>query len=358
MKIKNIKFALLSVIIFQFLLVSLTLAQAVDKVDEYIKAEMQRQNIPGLTLAVVKEGKIIKAKGYGLANVELNVPATTETVYKIGSVSKPIIAMGIMSLIEEGKIGLDDKVSKYLENTPETWKDITLRNLLSHTSGIVREAPGFNPDKVQADADVIKTAYSEPLHFVAGEKYEYCNVGYFSLAEIIRKVTGKPWGEFLAERIFSPFGMNTTRTTNFSEIIPNRANAYLFQNGKLSNAEVYLALRPSGAFLSTVLDLAKLEAALDSTNFLKSETRKLMWTPFKFNNGTDSVYGLGWSIDMVKGKKRIHHGGSLNGFKSEFARFVDDRITVIILTNLNEAVPAPIAVGVSGFYIPNLQTAN
>ncbi len=358
MKLKTIKFSLLSAVVFQFLLVLSVAAQTVDKIDEYVKNEMQRRNIPGLSLAVVKEGKIIKAKGYGMANVELNVPVTTETIFKIGSVSKPIIAMGIMLLVEEGKIGLDDKISNYLENTPDTWKDITIRHLLSHTSGIIREAPGFDPEKIQSDADVIKTAYPLPLRFVPGEKYEYCNVGYFSLAEIIRKVSGKSWSEFLTERMFKPFGMNVTRTTNFSEIIPNRANAYSFSNGKLSNNEVYLALRPSGAFLSNVLDLAKLEVALDSKDFLKPETRKLMWTPFKFNDGQNSVYGLGWTLDQVKGKKRVHHGGSLNGFRSEFARFTDDRMTIIVLTNLNEANPSELATGIASLYIPALASNN
>ena len=148
--------------------------------------------------------------------------------------------------------------------------------------------------------------------------------------------------------------MSATRTTTFGELVPNRANAYSFQDGKLRNAEVYLALRPSGAFLSTVSDLAKWEATLYFSNSLKPETRVLMWTPFKFNDGTNSVYGLGWQINEVKGRKRIHHSGTLNGFKSEFARFVDDKITVIVLTNLNEAKPWETAVGVAGFYIPAL----
>ena len=346
--------AVLSVVFFQLLLVSRAFAQTPDPVDAYIQAEMQKRNIPGLALAVVKEGKTIKAKGYGLANVELKVPVTPETVFKIGSVSKPIIAMGIMSLVEEGKISLDGKVSRYLEGTPEAWREITIRHLLSHTSGIVREAPGFDPAKPQADADVIKTAYPLPLHFEPGEKYEYCNVGYFSLAEIIRRVTGKPWAEYLSERIFSPLAMNATRTVVFDEIVPNRANAYSFQNGKLRNAEIYLALRPSGAFLSTILDLAKLEAALDAPGFLKPESRALMWTPFQLSSGANSVYGLGWALDDVQGHKRIRHGGSLNGFKSEFARFANDRLTVIVLTNLNEAVPNEIAVGVAALYIPSL----
>ncbi|HEX8636695.1 MAG TPA: serine hydrolase domain-containing protein, partial [Pyrinomonadaceae bacterium] len=274
----------LSVLLF----VSSVSAQTVDKVDEVVRTEMQKQHIPGVSVAVVKNGKIIKLKSYGLANVETNAPVTNETVFKIGSISKPIIAMGIMLLVEEGKISLDDKVSKYLEGTPETWKDITVRNLLSHTSGIVREAPGFDPAKIQADADVIKTAYPQPLNFAPGEKYEYCNVGYFSLAEIIRKVSGKSWSEFLTERIFKPLGMNSTRTTTFDEIILNRANGYSFSNNKLSNAEVYLALRPSGAFLSTISDLVKLEEALAGKSFLTPEIRKTMWTPFKLNSGKES----------------------------------------------------------------------
>lgn len=351
---KNKLSLLVLVILLQLSFVFNVSAQS-DQVDEYIKAEMQKRSLPGLSIAVVKEGKVIKMKGYGLANIETNVPVTPETVFKIGSVSKPIIAEGIMMLVEEGKISLDDKISKYLENTSEIWKDITIRHLLAHSSGIVREAPGFNPDKIQPDADVIKTAYNLPLRFTPGEKFEYCNVGYFTLAEIIHKVSGQSWGDFLTERIFKPAGMNATRTTNFNEIIPNRANAYSLQNGKLQNAEVYLALRPSGAFLSTVSDLAKWEATLYTSKFLKPETRKVMWTPFKFNDGKDSVYGLGWRMDEVNGRKQIHHGGSLNGFKSEFARFPDDKITIIVLTNLNEVVPSEIAVGVAAFYIPALK---
>jgi D-alanyl-D-alanine carboxypeptidase len=341
-----------------FLVISSASAQKADKVDDFIKAEMQRQNIPGVSVAVIKDGKPIKIRGYGLANVETNAPVTNETVFKIGSISKPIIAMGIMLLVEEGKISLDDKVSKYLEGTPETWKDITVRHLLSHTSGIIREAPGFNPAKIQADADVIKTAYQSPLVFTPGEKYQYCNVGYFALAEIIRKVSGKPWSEFLSERILKPLGMNSTRTTTFDEIIPNRANGYSFSNNKLSNSEVYLALRPSGAFLSTISDLVKLEEALNGKDFLKPETRKIMWTPFRFNDGKDSNYGLGWMIDTVNGRKRIGHGGTLSGFKSYFARFVDDGLTVIVLTNLAQVDPAEFSKGIAAQYIPALAKTN
>lgn len=348
---KRVLLSLLSI----FLLISSISAQTADKVDDFIKAEMQKQHIPGVALAVIKDGKIIKTKGYGLSNVETNTPVTAETVFKIGSISKPIIAMGIMLLIEDGKISLDDKVSKFLDGTPETWKDITIRNLLSHTSGIVREAPGFDGARIQPDAEVIKTAYLLPLNFKPGEKYEYCNVGYFSLAEIIRKVSGKPsWGEFLSERIFKPLGMSSTRTTTFDEIIPHRANAYSFNNNKLTNAEITLAIRPSGAFISTLSDLIKLEAALNGKDFLKPETRKAIWTPFKFNDGKDSIYGLGWRIEEINGIKRIGHGGNLNGFKSFYARFANDGLTIIVMTNLDQVDFYQFSKDIAAQYIPAL----
>ena len=206
------------------LMLTTAVAARADKVDDYIKAAMQRGHVPGISVAVLKDGKIIKVEGYGLANVELNVPARAETVYKIGSVSKQFIASGIMLLIDEGRISLDDRISKFLEGTPDTWKEITVRHLLTHTSGIVREAPGFDPLKIQNDADVIKTAYPLPLRFAPGEKWEYCNVGYFTLAEIIRKVTGKAWGEYLKDRLFLPLEMKATRTTTITDRRPVSAS--------------------------------------------------------------------------------------------------------------------------------------
>ena len=341
---------------FFALLLILTAAVAIraDKVDEYLKAEMLKQHIPGVSLAVVKDGKIIKAEGYGLANLELNVPARPETVFKIGSVSKQFISAGILLLIQEGKISLDDSISKFLEGTPETWKPITVRHLLTHTSGIVREAPGFDPLKVQSDADVIKTAYSLPLRFAPGEKWEYCNVGYFSLAEIIRKVSGKPWGEYLSDALFKPLEMNSTRTTTMTDLVQDRANGYGWREGKYSNAAIYLALRPSGAFLSNVLDLAKWDAALYTERVLKQPSREQMWTAVKLNGGTTYPYGFGWELDSVGGHRQIHHGGSLPGFRAELSRFVDDKLTVIVLTNSDNANPGTIALGVAEFYIPNL----
>ena len=335
------------------LLVVPTAARA-DKVDDLVKAEMQRQRITGVSVAVVKDGKIVKASGYGLANAELNIPATPETVYQIGSISKQLIAAGILILVQDGKLSIDDKISEFLEGTPETWRDITVRHLLTHTSGILREAPGFSPLRVQADEDVIKTAYPLPLRFAPGEKWEYSNTGYFTLAEIVRAVSGEPWPAFLHKRLFQPLDMKATRTTTATEIVVNRADGYIWREGKLSNADVYLALRPSGAFLSTVLDLAKWDAALYSDRPLTATTREQMWTPGKLNSGASHTYGFGWAVDTVGGHKRVSHGGSLTGFRSTIARYLDDKLTVIVLTNGGLADPDVIALNIADAYIPGL----
>lgn len=335
-----------------FLTLFATAAPAqVDKVDDYVKAEMKRQNIPGLSLAVIKNDEIIKAEGYGLANIKLKISATPETVYKICSVSKQFIATGIMLLVQEGRLGLDDPISRYLEGTPTTWKAITIRHLLTHTSGIVREAPGFNPFKIQSDADVIKSAYALPLRFQPGERWAYCNTGYFALAEIISKVAGRPWNEYLREKVFRPSGMKTTFPTNTKESLPNRALGYR-DNDKLLKAEDWPALRPSGAFLSTVLDLAKWDAVLNTDKILSEATRRQMWTQATLNNGTSYPYGFGWYLGEFRGHKLVHHSGGMPGFRAKFARLVDDRLTIIVLMNLDDVDVDTIVYGIAALYLP------
>lgn len=325
-----------------------------DRVDDYIELQMKRRHIPGISLAVVKDGKILKEEGYGFANVEADARATPKTVYKIASISKQFLAAGIMLLVQEGKIKLDDKISKYLDGTPGTWRDITVRQLLTHTSGIPQDPPGFDPYKVKPDSEVIGSAYSLPMEFPAGEKWGYSNVGYFVIGEIIHKVTGESYSAFLAERVFVPVGMTATRTTTTSEIVPLRACGYTWRNDKLQNAQNWIALRASGAFLSTVEDLAKWDSVLYSDSILNSLSKQQMWTPVTLKGGTKQAYGLGWFIDDWQGHKRIYHGGSLPGFVSEFDRFVDDQLTIIVLINTDNADPGKIALNVAGFFMPEL----
>ena len=333
------------------LLTAATLAAQADKVDEFIAAEMKRQNVPGLSLAVIKDGKIVKAQGYGLADIKGKVPATPQTIYRIASVSKQFIASGIMLLAQDGKLAIDDPASRHLEGTPAAWKAITIRHLLTHTSGLIREAPGFDPLKVQPDADVIKTAYATPLRFAPGEKWEYSNTGYFVLAEIIRIVSGRPWPDFLNERVFAPSGMTATYPTNTSTRVANRAVGYS-DNDRLRVAADWPVLRPSGAFLSTVLDLAKWDAVLNTDKILTESSRRQMWTPVTLSGGSTAPYGFGWQLSSFKGRRRIHHSGGMPGTRTEFARFPDDRLTIIVLMNLDDADVDSVVTGIAALYLP------
>ncbi|MEX2112967.1 MAG: serine hydrolase domain-containing protein [Pirellulales bacterium] len=337
------------------LLVAGLLLQAArsDEIDDYVNAEMQTRHIPGVSLAVIKEGKVVKAQGYGLANVELNVPAGPQTVYKIGSLSKQFLAAGIMVLIQDGKLKVDDKISTYLEGTPEAWKDITVRHLLTHTSGLSREAPGFASLKIQGDAELIKTAYARKPDFAPGEKWRYCNLGYFALAEILRKVSGKPWGEFMGERVFAPLGMDSTRVTTMRDIVSNRADGYYWR-GHLENDQVMLAVRPSGAFISSALDLAKWDAALDNNTLLSQASLDEMWTPVTLNDGKQHPYGYGWELSTIAGHRVVRHGGTITGFRSSYLRLVDDKISVIVLANGATALPGVMAIEVARHYIGDL----
>jgi CubicO group peptidase (beta-lactamase class C family) len=337
---------------------SIALSQQIDStsVDDYIRERMRDLHIPGLSLAVVKAGKIVKASGYGMANLETDTPATPETSYKTASLSKSFIAAGILLLMQQGKIGLDDRARKYLEDSPETWKEITIRQLLTHTSGIVRDPIDYQPYNQRPITDVIKSVYSLPLSFQPGEKWLYSNVGYYVLSEILTKVSGKPWDEFIAEYLLAPAHMTSTRTTSVKEIVPHRASGYQQQGNRMVNAENWIAVRPSGAFLSTVPDLAKWDTFLDSDSTLSPASRKLVWTPVTLNDKTSVDYGFGWNMDSFLGHSRIHHEGQFPGFRSDYERFDDGKLTVIVLANCDDASVESLAIKLAGFYERTLAT--
>lgn len=321
-----------------------------DAVDDLVKAEMAKQQIPGLALAVVKDGKLAKSAGYGLANVAEKTQVQPDTVFRIASVGKQFIATGILLLVEDGKLRLDDRLDTFLEDAPPAWAPLTVRRLLSHTSGLVRESPGYVPILRQPDLTVIRAAYPLPLQFEPGEKYQYSNVGYFTLAEIIRRKSGQPWPEFITARVFKPAQLIATSTTDQPPRGP-RATGYAGKDGQWKPVTDALAVRPSGAFQSTVLDLARWDTLLDGDKVLKATSRKEMWTPIKLNDGKPYGYGLGWTVTTKTGRQIIRHGGSQSGFRTEFMRFPKERVTVIVLANSDEAKPALFAEQVAGLFL-------
>ena len=338
-------------------------------VDDYLAQEMKAQHIPGLALGVYRNGEIVKAQGYGLANVELNVAVKPETIFQSGSVGKQFAATAVMMLVEEGKVGLDDAITKYFPGAPDTWNNIKVRNLLSHTSGLAeyesdeRTGPS-GPFYLRLDFtedELLKKAEALPFDFQPGEKWSYRNTNYLLLGFLIRKVTGEFYGDYLHERIFKPLGMNATRIISEADIIPNRAAGYQLVKGELKNQDWVSPTFNStadGALYFTVLDLAKWDAALYTEKLVKKSSLDQMWTVAKLNDGkpNKSNYGFAWTIDQMNGHRVIEHGGAWQGFTTYIARYVDDKLTVVVLTNLDSAHsnPGRIAHHVAGLYVPAL----
>lgn len=329
-----------------------------DEVDDFVKAQVFERGIPGVSIAVVRDGQLVKAQGYGLANVELNAPATADTVYQSGSVGKQFTATLVMMLVEEGKLKLDESIRTYMPEAPATWQGITVRHLLSHTAGVSNKL--YNDLDMRQDyteEELFKRIVALPLDFQPGEKWSYSNCGYLTLGFLIHRVTGKFYGDLLQEKIFKPLGMTTARIISEADIIPNRAAGYQLENGKMKNQEWVspsLNTTADGSLYFTVRDLAKWDAALYTEKLLKKSSLDLMWTPVRLNSGKTQPYGFGWFVGDANGHRVIHHGGAWQGFTSDISRFVDDRLTVIVLTNRNASAPEAIGRGVAAFYVPEL----
>jgi D-alanyl-D-alanine carboxypeptidase len=335
-------------------------AARADEVDTYLKSQMQQHRIPGLTLTIIQDGKTIKTAAYGLANVELSVPTRPETVFEIGSVTKQFTAAGILMLAQEGKLSADDKVSKYLKDTPEAWANVTIRHLLTHTSGIKSYTglDGFQIWRHLTQEQFIKAIGKEPMEFKPGDSWKYCNTGFNLLGYIIENVSGKNYWDFMSERVFQPLGMTTTTRRLFSLVIPNRASGYEQTNQVWMNRDTDLTeVFSAGAIASTVGDLAKWNAALDSEVLLNAASKEQMWTPVKLNDGKTRKYGFGWNVDAVEGHKNVGHGGSTSGFSASIQRFPDDRLAVIILTNTDEEIATTLAKKVATFFFTKPTTS-
>ena len=313
-----------------------------DAVDTELRAEMHLRHVPGLALAVVRNGKVIRAQGYGFADLELGIPVTPGTVFSLHSVSKQFCATGIMLLIRDGKVKLDDPVTKYFSECSPAWDAIQVKHLLNHTSGIpdyLNEDLNLKLPDNAPDTAVPGAVAKLPLKFPPGTKFAYCNTGYLMLAQIIHQLTGHPDPVFLTDHIFKPLGMSSSRTSSQADIIPNRAARYDWKDGHFINGRPPSTVDEigDGGMLSSVLDLAKWDAALYSDKILTADEKRQMWTPGPYDDEEKAHYGFGFFLDSFNGHRRVwHYGAGFSGDRSVIARYVDDKVTVIMLVNGGE----------------------
>ena len=337
-----------------------TLTAQCDRVDSCVTVQMSHRHIPGLALAVIRDGVPIKVKGYGLANIELNVPVNPETIFQSGSVGKQFTAFLVMRLVEQGKIKLGEPITSYFPNSPNTWQKITVRHLLTHTSGIANYTDDFLGGNLRADYtedQMMEKAKQMPLDFQPGEKWSYSNTGYVLLGILIHKVSGQFYGDLLKRYVFQPLSMETARIISEADIIPNRAAGYRLENGEWKNQEWVspsLNTTADGALYFTILDLVKWDAALSSGRILSRSSYDQIWSPVRLTNDSLHPYGFGWFLSPINGRKAVYHSGGWQGFNTFIGRYLDDHLTVMVLANLATAYSDKIARSVAGIYVSEL----
>ncbi len=311
---------------------------AVDDLDAYVRTRMAAEHLPGLSLAVVKDGKVARAQAYGLADLEWQVPATTQTVYEIGSISKQIAANATLLLVEDGRVGLDDPLSKYIDGTPPAWSAITVRHVLTHTAGLADFDAGdigFSYRREYTPAEFVALLGKQALQFAPGERWHYTNA-FPLLGMVVERASGEPYMTFVERRIFTRLNLASMRFKKAHELVPQRAGGYVFENGGYRHGEPLrpAVIAPNGGVMTSVLDFAAWDIALTSGRLLKPETVAAMTTPVRLNDGRTVSHGLGWFMDRFNGHRfGAHWGTTVTGHSAVVRRYVDDGVTVLVLAN-------------------------
>ncbi|MFN7941058.1 MAG: serine hydrolase domain-containing protein [Thermoanaerobaculia bacterium] len=323
-----------------------------DPVATFVRKAMAEQHLPGLALLVARHGRVERAEGFGFANLEHQVPVTAQTVFQSGSIGKQFTATAVMMLVEAGKLRLDDSIAKYLPEAPESWRAVTIEELLSHTAGFGDYGDDFDLRRDYTEDELVRRIAARPLLFPPGTGWKYSNFGYVTLGVLVHRVAGQFYGDFLAERVFRPLGMSSTRVMSEADLVPHRAAGYVWTKEGWKNQEWVsptLNTTADGALYFDVLDLARWDAALYGERLLPRSRLERMWTVTKLRDGSPNSgrYGFGWFRDERDGHLVVEHEGEWQGFTAHIARYLEDRLTIAVLTNLGGADPKSIAAGVA-----------
>lgn len=318
-------------------------ARQTDRIDVIVREEMTAQRIPGMAVAVIQGERVLHAQGYGIANVEHNVPVTDRTILQSGSLGKQFTATVVMLQVQDGRLSLASPIAKYLDNAPAAWRDITIRHLLTHTSGI----PDYNDGQLDyrkdyTENELVKFAATLPLDFTPGAEWKYSNTGYILLGALVRKVSDTFYGDVLRDRVFKPLGMTTARIISEADVVPHRAAGYRLERGELRNQQWVspsLNTTADGSLYLSLQDLIAWDRGIRSGAVLRPESWKQIFTPVTLNSGRVHPYGFGFEVDRIAGQDIQRHGGAWQGFKTYIARYLGDDLTIIALANLAQANP-------------------
>ncbi|VVP85993.1 D-aminopeptidase [Pseudomonas fluorescens] len=314
-----------------------------DQVDEIMGALMKEQNIPGAAITILKDGKPLYTSAYGSSNLETKTPATAATVFQSGSVGKMFTSSVIMLLVQDGKLGLDDPVAPYFPEAKGMWDGVTIRQVMLQRSGIP-DYEQFNSIDIKqdyTDEQLITMLSSKKLDFTPGTQYRYSNSGYVALGVLIKRATGRFYGDLLRERIFDKCDMKTAQVNVLKSIIPSRAAGYVVEEGSLANpgpVSQSLAQTADGSLLLTINDLSAWDQCLSKNKALTEQSINTEWQVPLLPDGSRPItgYGFGWQNNAFNGRRLIEHGGSFQGFHAHYARF-DTGLSIGFLANMESA---------------------
>ncbi len=320
-------------------------AATVGEIEKAVTSHMSRYNIPGLSVAVGTGNQLRWSNGFGMADLENFVPAKASTVYRLGSISKPITAVAVMQLAERGKLDLDATVQKYVPSFPQKQWPITVRQVLAHMSGIRHYKDDAEVGSTRHYTDMLeplKIFQDDPLLFEPGARYSYTTYGFNLLGAVVEGVADKKFVDYIRENIFQPAGMDTIGQDHHYRIIPNRARGYRKgPGGEIQNCDLADTSNkiPGGGMSSTAADLAKLAIAVNTGVLLKKETVEQMWTRQKTRSGQMVDYGLGWGVLEGGGRKTVGHGGSQQGVNTFMLLSPAEGVVAAVMCNLEGARP-------------------
>ncbi|MFM9934615.1 MAG: serine hydrolase domain-containing protein [Novosphingobium sp.] len=325
------------------LLLSLMAAQTAraDALDDAVNAELKRQAIPGLAIGIEQDGKITRLSGYGSANLEWTVPVTPDTLFQTGSTGKQFASLAVLMLQQEGKLSIDDPISKYFPDVPTNWADIRLRHLLSHTSGLDDDYAGVDLQKTLPWDQVRQLIYKMPKTRPAGAKWAYCNAAYMMLGMVIEQLTGAPYHQYFTSHIFKPLGMSATRDISEADIIPGRASGYEREGSKLGAPIKHQAWvsttfnhTADGSTYISARDFTTYLAAMDATNPAFAPLWAQAKAPvIRTDRDKSSFYGFGWFTATVDGTLIEYHGGSWQGFRAMIVHYPKQKTGIAVLVN-------------------------
>lgn len=333
----------------------LNLERITAKTDSIVNIHLSPGIIPGMSVAIARDGKIVFSRGYGEADVEMGVAAGPETIYRIGSITKQFTAAAIMRLVEAGEITLDDPLTKFLPDYPTQGQKVTVRHLLTHTSGI-RNITSIDRGYLQrefrldlTDEELLDLFAGLPFNFEPGTQYSYTNSGYLLLGMIIEKVTGKSYPEYIEHELLEPLGLNHTLYCENSRVIANRAEGYSYEEDKLINSR-YLSMRipgGAGALCSTVGDLVRWTHLLHGGQVVSPTSLQQMTDSTTLATGERISYGFGLDVGKIFSHPVVQHGGGISGFSGMLTHYPDDGLTLAVLTNTSPGEADEIAIALA-----------